>query len=227
MIARYRHLSRHPGPFRALTGLDVAAFDALADELVPVIERALLGRRQRPGRTRRVGGGRPCELDARDRLLLVVVWLRRYPTYEVLGFLFGVAKAIVGRAVAEVLPLLEAAGRDTMRMPDPGKHRRHTLDALLAATPELAVIVDTFEQPVQRPTERAEADRWYSGKKKRHCAKKLGKGGRDSNSETFRWNPAGIQSRPAELGQQPEASLARGGATLTAKRRQPVPRPCD
>src|SRR5262249_16874039 len=42
----------------------------------------------------------------------------------------------------------------------------------------------------------------------RHCAKKLGKGGRDSNSETFRWNPAGNQSRPAELGQQPEASLA-------------------
>ena len=37
---------------------------------------------------------------------------------------------------------------------------------------------------------------------------KLGKGGRASNSETFRWNPAGNQSRPAEPGQQPEASLA-------------------
>ena len=48
MITRYRHLSGHPGPFRALTGLDVAAFDALADELVPVIERAVLGRRRRP-----------------------------------------------------------------------------------------------------------------------------------------------------------------------------------
>ena len=35
------------------------------------------------------------------------------------------------------------------------------------------------------------------------------------------------ESRPAEPGQQPEASLAWGGATLTAKRRQRVPRPCD
>jgi hypothetical protein len=26
--------------------------------------------------------------------------------------------------------------------------------------------------------------------------------------ETFRWNPAGNQARPEELGQQPEASLA-------------------
>src|SRR5262249_26046680 len=63
------------------------------------------------------------------------------------------------------------SGRDTMRMPDPGKHRRHRLDAPLAATPELAVIVDTFEQPVQRPTARAEADRWSSGKKERPTIK--------------------------------------------------------
>ena len=34
------------------------------------------------------------------------------------------------------------------------------------------------------------------------------------------------ESRPAKLGQQPEASLAWGGATLTAKRRQRVPMPC-
>src|SRR5271168_2916985 len=34
------------------------------------------------------------------------------------------------------------------------------------------------------------------------------------------------ESRPAELGQRPEASLAWGGATLTAKRRQRVPMPC-
>ena len=34
-----------------------------------------------------------------------------------------------------------------------------------------------------------------------------------SNCETFRWNPAGNQSRPTEPGQQPEASLAWWGAT--------------
>ena len=34
------------------------------------------------------------------------------------------------------------------------------------------------------------------------------------------------ESRPAELGQQPEASFAWGGGTLTAKRKQRVPMPC-
>jgi len=61
------------------------------------------------------------------------------------------------------------------------------------------------------------------------CAKKLGKGESDVRSitETFRRNSTGNQSRLVEPGEQPEASLAWGGASRTAKRRQPVPMPCD
>jgi len=59
------------------------------------------------------------------------------------------------------------------------------------------------------------------------CARKARKGGRASNSETFRWNPAGNQSRLEKLGQQPEASLAWGRVTCPAKRRQRGQRPCD
>lgn len=91
--------------------------------------------------------------------------------HEVLGFLFGLSPPTVGRIIQRVLPLLEAAGRDTMRMPDPGKKRRRTLDALLGETPELAVIIDSFEQEVQRPRERTTPDRYYSGKKKRQTLK--------------------------------------------------------
>jgi len=66
---------------------------------------------------------------------------------------------------------VEASGRDTMRMPDPGKKRRRNLDALLADTPDLAIVIDTFEQRVQRPRERASADCLSSGKKKQHTLK--------------------------------------------------------
>jgi hypothetical protein len=45
--------------------------------------------------------------------------------------------------------------------------------------------------------------------------------------ETFLRNPAGSQSRPVELGQRPEASLAWWRATSTAKRRQRDQTPCD
>ena len=48
-----------------------------------------------------------------------------------------------------------------------------------------------------------------------------------SKCETFHRNPAGNQPRPPEPGQQPEASLAWGRATVTAKRRQRDQTLCD
>jgi len=104
--------------------------------------------------------------------LLTVIWLRQYPMHEVLGFLFGISHPSVGRIILRVLPLLKATGRDIMCLPNSGKKQRRSLDALLAATPELAVISDTFEQAVQQPNHRATADRYYSGKHKQHTLKR-------------------------------------------------------
>ena len=170
-MLRYPCLARHPAVFRAMTGLTVAEFDALAGEAVPALAAADYARLSRPGRRRAVGAGHPTALAPRDQVLLAVVWLRRYPTDTVLGYLYGVDEATVRRTRKRVLPVLEALGRATMRLPDPGKFKRAALDALLAETPALAVLVDTFEQPVQRPKDRAEADAYYSGKKKRHTLK--------------------------------------------------------
>jgi hypothetical protein len=107
----------------------------------------------------------------RDQVLLGVVWLRQYPTNEVAGFLFGVSDSTVSRVVSRVVLILAQAGKDQMRMPDPGRKHRRALDDLLSEIPELGVVIDTFEQGVQRPKNRDEADRWYSGKKKRHTVK--------------------------------------------------------
>lgn len=171
MILRYAHLSRHPTVFPRLTGLRVPEFDTLVVDLLPGHAASEQARLQRPTRQRAIGAGHPFALRPRDQLLLTVAWLRVYPTHEVLGYLFGVSDTTVTRAIARWLPLLEAAGRDTMRLPDPGRKRRRHLDALLADTPDLAVIVDTFEQRVQRPRDRAAADRLYSGKKQQHTLK--------------------------------------------------------
>jgi len=170
-MLRYVRLSRHPAVFRAMTGLTVAEFDALAAGAVPALAAADRARLGRPHRRRAIGAGHPTALGPRDQVLQTVVWLRRYPTDVVLGYLFGVDEATVRRTRGRVLPVLAALGRDALRLPDPGKYRRATLDALLADTPALAVVVDTFEQPVQRPKDRAAADALYSGKKKRHTRK--------------------------------------------------------
>lgn len=165
MILHYERLQRYPVVFKALTGLRGPQFDELVADVLPRYQAAERARLNRPTRQRALGAGHPFELDPRNQILLTVIWLRVYPIYEVLAYLFGVSATTVGRVIARVLPVLAASRHATMRMPDPGRKRRRTLDALLADTPELAVVIDTFEQPVQRPKDRTEADRYYSGKK--------------------------------------------------------------
>ena len=171
MRLRSTALQQHPRVFQHLTGVSVAEFDALVADLLPALTVAAQARLQRPSRQRAIGGGRQFALAPREQILLTVIWLRQYPMHEVLGFLFGISHPTVGRVIQRVLPALEAAARATMRLPDPGKKQRRTLDTLLAETPELAVVIDTFEHDVQRPRNRPTADQYYSGKKKRHTLK--------------------------------------------------------
>lgn len=169
MIARLANLRKSPVVFGHLTGLTVTVFDELATQVVPAVEAAHKKALERPNRQRAVGGGDDFDLSTADQVLMTVIWLRQYPTNEVLGFLFGVSDSTASRVRTRCLPVLEQAGRDTMRMPDPGVARRKRLPALLADTPGLAVVIDSFEQRTQRPKRRQRA--YYSGKKKAHTLK--------------------------------------------------------
>jgi hypothetical protein len=165
---RYDYLSQHPNVFQKCTGLTVPLFNDLVDDMLPLYletEERRLSQRQRQ---RAIGAGHPFELADHDHVLLTVIWLRLYPIHEVLGYLFGISDSTVSRLIERVLPILEQSGRDGMRLPDPGKKRRRQLPDLLKDIPELTVIVDSFEQRVQRPPN---DDSHYSGKKKQHTLK--------------------------------------------------------
>jgi hypothetical protein len=147
MVIRAHDLIENLPLFQAMTGLGITEFDELVKTILPGYTAAEKKRLNRPDRQRAVGGGPDFELEARDQILLTVVWLRQCPTLEALGRLFGVSDTTAGRYIRRILPLLETAGRDTMRMPDPGRKRRRHLSDLLQETPELAPIIDAFGQP--------------------------------------------------------------------------------
>jgi DDE superfamily endonuclease len=171
MICCFDNLRRYPTVFLKMTGLRLNEFADLLDDMLPRFAAAEQARLQRSNRQRLQGGGRHADLAPRDQILLATIWLRQYPTNEVLGFLFDVSDSTASRVVNRLVPLLEASGKDTMRMPDPGRKHRKELDVLLKETPELAVIIDTFEQKVQRCKDPKQADKHFSGKKKQHTLK--------------------------------------------------------
>ena len=173
MMMKYSYLSDYPTVFLKMTGLMISEFDGLLSDVMPIYEQGEIARLEqgRPQRQRAIGGGQSPELEGRAQILLRVIWLRQYPTQDVLGYFFGVSQPTVSRYIERVLPVLEQAGQDGMRLPDPGRKRRRHLDALLRDTPGLIVVVDSFEQKVQRPKDATTRDEYYSGKKKTHTLK--------------------------------------------------------
>ena len=147
MVLRYHDLIQNQPLFQTMTGLCITEFDELVKTILPCYTVAEKKRLNRPDRQRAVGGGPDFELEARNQILLTIVWLRQYPTLEALGGLFGTSDTTAGRYIRRILPLLETAGRDTMRIPDPGRKRRRHLSDLLHETPELALIIGASGPP--------------------------------------------------------------------------------
>jgi DDE superfamily endonuclease len=170
----YETLTRYPGAFRSLTGMTPDEFDSLLTAF-----RAAQGRRQRDSRaTRRgqprqraAGAGHPHRHDDCHRLLMALAWLRVYPTYELLGFFFGLHKRNAQLNVRDVLAVLDTL--DDFPFGRPGRDRKklRSVTEVMTAFPEVRVIIDSKEQRVNRPRGYDAQKPYYSGKKKAHTVK--------------------------------------------------------
>jgi len=178
----YETLSARPGAFQSMTGLSVSAFDDLYAEFAPAHALRLAQtptKRHRQSRKHAAGGGRRHRHSLRDRLLLALVWLRIYPTLEVLGFFFSLDKTNAEDNLKDALATLDAMTGFAYDRPDkPGQERKkmRSAQAIMDAFPDVALIIDAKEQRVQRPGGKDESGQsrqrpFYSGKKKAHTLK--------------------------------------------------------
>ena len=108
-MIRYATLRLTPKIFPALTGLTLEEFERLAPGFAAAHARARATsthtqkgapRRRAPG-----AGARP-SLNLTDRLLMALVGLRIYPTYEVLGWLLDLEKSNAWENVQDALTVL-------------------------------------------------------------------------------------------------------------------------
>jgi hypothetical protein len=166
-------LRPRPAAFRSLTGLTGDQFDHLYQEVAAHFDAAEAARLARPKRRRARGAGRKFSRPLADRLLMALVWLRVYPTYEVLGVLFGFNKSTICRRLQFMLPLLREITSADLKWPDEHQRKRDLGD-ILRDFPDLEVLVDATEQRIRRPKSTPEQNTqqaYYSGKKKKHALK--------------------------------------------------------
>jgi hypothetical protein len=171
-------LAAKPAAFLSFTGLTLSQFRALADAFEPHYHRhraaAATTRRARAPRRRAPGAGHPHAHDLRGRLLLTLVWLKAYPTYEVLGLLFGLDKGNARRNALDVLEALDTFDDFPFDRPDADPDRRPvgSTQEVTAAFPQVRLVIDSKEQRVQRPGgAHGRRKPFYSGKKRAHTLK--------------------------------------------------------
>ncbi len=175
----YQNLSARPVAFQSMTGLSVSAFDELYAELAPAharrLAQALTKRHQQP-RKRAAGAGKPHRHCLQDRLLLTLMWLRVYPTLEVLGFFFSLDKTNAEDNLKDILATLDTLTSFAYDRPAKDRPKMRSAQAVMDAFPDVCLIIDAKEQRVQRPsgeddTGNSRQKPFYSGKKKAHTLK--------------------------------------------------------
>ncbi len=174
----YANLAARPSAFVSLSGLSLTDFEALYQEFAAAYARDRQQSLTRAGKPRRraAGGGTPFTHDGRSRLLMALVFLRVYPTYEVLAFFFSLHKANAQRGVVDVLATLEAHTVFVCERPAQERKKLRSVQAVMDAFPDVRLVIDAKEQRVQRPggdddKGNSRQKPFYSGKKKAHTLK--------------------------------------------------------
>src|SRR5437868_15290767 len=141
----YESLIRYPSAFRSLTGMNPDEFERLLSEFSAAAQRQRQrSRTSKDGqrRQRAAGAGHPFAHDQRHRLLMALIWLRIYPTYELLGFFFGLHKRNAQLNVRAVLDILDTFDDFPFDRPDSDRRKLSTMAQVMTAFPAVRLVID-------------------------------------------------------------------------------------
>ena len=163
MILNKRRILKSPRMCKAAFGMSREEIEAL----LPTFHACLIAHRHtlKPNRVRKVGGGRRGDLPTdEDKLFYILMYLKIYPTYDVLAVLTDHARSKCGDSVQLLLPVLERTLGRNLVLP---VRKASSLEEVFARHPELKdVFIDGTERPIQKPKNQQRKKKLYSGKKK-------------------------------------------------------------
>ena len=156
----WRELERSPRNFWYLTGETPYTLDSIVQRVAQdVTKPRMLPRIPASNRRRR------CILDVQNRVLLVMIWLRIYPTYHTLASIFQISKSTVHEEIYHVVPILFLHIRRFITWHN--LRQWSTFMGQWKHYPNSVGIIDATIHRIRRPTGRLQAE-FYRGDKKTH-----------------------------------------------------------
>jgi DDE superfamily endonuclease/Helix-turn-helix of DDE superfamily endonuclease len=158
------HIFKNKRLIKALTGVSEQEFKSL----LPVFEQSVLedSRIRSTATQRSFGGGAKGKIGTTEqKLFFILVYIKTYPTFDFLGFVFSMHNTI------KLTKSLEKTLGRKIVMPD---KKISSMEEFLEKFPEAKdLFVDGVERPIQRPKNQKRQSKLYSGKKKRHTKKSV------------------------------------------------------
>ena len=115
------------------------------------------------------GGGRKVKLSTEDQIVLTLTYLRHLTTFQLLGIQFGVSESTANDTFNYWFPLLQELLPSSLL--ESVKKNASDHEIVQEILTEYELIVDSSEQPRERPGDYKEQKKYYSGKKKNHTFK--------------------------------------------------------
>lgn len=172
---RILHLLQHrPQQGKRLIGLGASAFWELWQRVEELDKEARTQRAKQPERQRQAGGGAKKSANVISRLLVCLLYLRQHWTMQALAEMLGCSEATVWNYIHEMLPYMRQALPASLLeqwQQECSSLERSDLEAWLAELPDGALLVDSWEQPIPRPSDNEVQKQHYSGKQKHHTRK--------------------------------------------------------
>jgi hypothetical protein len=118
-----------------------------------------------------VRGRKPIIKQIEDRLFFVLFYMKTYPTFDVLGTLFGMDRTTACKLLHTLMGVLKMALSYLDLLPKQTK--KELKEKFKKMKKRGYVIADGTERPIRRPSNKQKQKDYYSGKKKRHTHKNL------------------------------------------------------
>ncbi len=160
-MLNYKMLAAKKGAFKSMTGVSVEEFETLLSLVRPRYEAIVKAQVERPDRKRAPGAGEKSRYDVTERLLMTLVWLRLYVTFDAIGVLFGMDKGTVSRFTRLILLILRDLGHDTLGWPKEARELVGSADSETGpADQDSDVQTDPDEAGQGRPDDEPDDDPW-------------------------------------------------------------------
>ena len=163
------YIQQHPKETKRLLGIDYEQLEKLITLGKLANQRKKEKQENSKVRIIKSGGGNHHKLSAEIQIILMLVYLRQSPSFQVLGLLFQVSESTAHNLFNYWLKIFEEELPESLL--EQIKKSPEEMANILEKLAQNELIVDSAEQAIERPSDYEEQKKYYSGKQKRHTFK--------------------------------------------------------